>query len=127
MAIGIGSIQHHHSYALLAGGFHDQVQGTDIGIEAHSDILDIEDEDINALQICGKGFLLIAVEGDDLHPGGDIDTVIDVHPGLGSSPKAMFGCKKGHDIDTTADQAIDQVGLADGAGMIDDQAYSHAF
>ena len=127
MPIGIGPIQDHYSNALLAGGFHNQVKGADIRVEPNPNILNIENEDIDAFQVEQERLLLFAIEGNNLYPGDSIDTVIDVCSGLFCTSEAMFGRKKGHHIDVTADQAIDQMSLSDGAGMIDDQANGLVF
>ena len=46
-AIRVRTIQHDNFLPILKGRLHHVVQGSDVGVKSHTDILDIEEEHIN--------------------------------------------------------------------------------
>ena len=76
-------------------GLHGQEQGADKGVEASADILDIEDEDVDALEHIGCRLGLQAEERKDLSSCCRIDFVLDNTSIRGIAANTVLGSKKG--------------------------------
>ena len=76
----IRTVEHDEPDAVLGGGFHRVAHGRDVGVEARANVLNVEDQRVDAREHLGgrpAGFAVQAVDGD---AGIRVAAVVDVGP-----------------------------------------------
>ena len=126
--VGVGAVEQEEWDVLFGAGLHDVVEGRDIGVEAASHILQVEDDDVDALELCGCRLFVLAVEGDDGEPCCAVGGAGDVCSCRLSAAESVFGAEDLHHVDVVAEECVDEVGVAaEGTchqgGVVGDEGY----
>lgn len=127
-ADGIDAIEDEEGEIVFRGGFHGEAHGRDIGVEAGADILNIEDERIEAGELIGGGFAAVfAVKAVDGEASFGVGFVVDVF--IGFAADAVFGAEEGDEVDVGGlVEEVDGGGAgAIAAGVIGDEAEALVF
>ena len=61
MAVRVGAVEDQEGNTLLGAGLHDIMQGGEVGVEAATHILQVEDDAFHILQLFRRRLLVLAV------------------------------------------------------------------
>ena len=119
-------VQDHESQPLLSGGDHGVVHGPDVGVEAGTHVLDVEDHRLHS----GVGEELRergrrgAVRVVDRHAGPLVDVGLLGLAGLGGSAEAVLGAEDAGHRDASRGHGVHDAdhGLGDHPGRVGDHA-----
>ncbi|MDW8207604.1 MAG: hypothetical protein RMJ43_07180 [Chloroherpetonaceae bacterium] len=95
---GVGSVEDDVAEVVLCGGFEGVEERGDVGVEAASDVLDVEDEGVDAGELVGLGALALSVEAVDGESGSGVVGVGDA--GVGGALESVFGCEEGVEVES---------------------------
>ena len=104
--IGVGAITDDEGLPLLGTSLHEVVHRGDIGIEARTDILQVEDEEVNIGEHLGGRALALSVEA---HYGKSrllVHTATYILPCIDLPTKTMLGDEETYDIDALGEEGI---------------------
>ena len=104
--IGVRAITDDEGLPLLGTSLHQVVHRGDIGIEARTDILQVEDEEVNIGEHLGGRALALSVEA---HHGKSrllVHTTTYILPCIDLTTKTMLGDEETYDIDTLGEEGI---------------------
>src|SRR6516164_8743577 len=88
--IWVWPVQQNEPLLIVNRSFQILLQRRNIGIEANSHILYVEDHDIDILQVFGAGFGFASIERDDRNAGFCINLAGNILASVASSAKPMF-------------------------------------
>ena len=104
--IGVRSITDDEGLPLLGTSLHEVVHRGDIGIEARTDILQVEDEEVNIGEHLGGRALALSVEA---HYGKSrllVHITTYILPCIDLPTKTMLGDEEAYDIDALGEEGI---------------------
>ena len=104
--IGVGAITDDESLPLFGARFHKVVHRGDIGIEACTDILQVEDKEVDIGEHLGGRALALSVEA---HYGKSrflVHATTYILPCIDLTTKAMLGDEEAYDIDALGEEGI---------------------
>ena len=104
--IGVGAITDDEGLPLFGASLHQVVHRGDIGIEARTDILQVEDEEVNIGEHLGGRALVLSVEA---HYGKSrllVRTTTYILPCIDLPTKTMLGDEETYDIDALGEEGI---------------------
>ena len=119
----VRTVGHDERFLVLCTSFHHIMHGADIGVETCTDILNVEQDQVDVFQLGRSRLLVLSVEGEDGFTTLGVSPVFDGFSGISIPTKTMLGGKDFSDIDLQTQKGVKQVGLGlsyDG-GMIDHQ------
>lgn len=126
-SIRIGPVEDNKRAMVLDGGLDIFLQGGDIGIEADAYVLDIEEHDVHAFQIGGRGFAFAAIEGDNGYACFGIDGAVDMFAGIGVASEAMFGGKDLCNVYASLQEGVYEMAGADNGRLVSEDGDGSAF
>ena len=104
--IGIGAITDDEGLPLLGTSLHEVVHRGDIGIEARTDILQVEDEEVNIGEHLGGRALALSVEAHHGKSRFLVHTTTYILPCIDLTTKTMLGDEETYDIDALGKEGI---------------------
>ena len=90
-----GAVEDHGLNILFGGGLQYELQGGEVGVAPHADILEIHDDALQPLQHFRRGFARGAVKGEDGNPPARVAGVVRLFAGRGEAKVAMLGGEHG--------------------------------
>ena len=111
MPVGIRTVEHHEVHPVGRRCFHHPLHGDEFGIEAATDVRDVEHDHIHIREHLPGGFSHLPVEGYDGDTRGRIDTVGDFLPGIGPARESVLRSKDLDNIYPTLPQQIERMTL----------------
>ena len=118
VAVGVGAVEDNERYARFCAGLHHIVQRADIGVEAATHILQVEEDDIHILQLLFCGLLVFSVEAYYRQAGLGVDAVVHLGTCFGSTPETMLGTKYLYHLVTLVEKGIYQMRVTNNGGLI---------
>ena len=109
VSMRVGSVEDDEVDPLLRAGFHHEHQGADVRVEARPNVLNVKHHHIDALELLGLRFAVLAMQGVHLQSCGHVDAVVDFCTVGGLPSKTMFWSKHMHDAHPTRKQGVDQM------------------
>ena len=104
--IGVGAITDDEGLPLFSASLHEVVHRGDIGIEARTDILQVEDEEVNIGEHLGGRALALSVEAHHGKSRFLVHTTTYILPCIDLTTKTMLGDEETYDIDTLGEEGI---------------------
>jgi hypothetical protein len=113
---GVRAVEHRKEQSTAGDNLHGVEHGREIGTVADADVLNIEDECVQAGQHLGRGGLGFAVEAIDGQSGARVGCVQNRLAGLGIAAHAVFRTEERlqldcvglvQQVDSTAELAVD--------------------
>ena len=104
--IGVGAITDDEGLPLFGASLHEIVHRGDIGVEARTDILQVEDKEVDIGEHLGGRALALSVEA---HYGKSrllVHAATYVLPCIDLAPKTMLGDEEAYDIDAFGEEGI---------------------
>ena len=104
--IGVGAITDDEGLPLFSARLHEVVHRGDIGIEARTDILQVEDEEVNIGEHLGGRALALSVEA---HHGKSrllVHAATYILPCIDLATKTMLGDEEAYDTDALGEEGI---------------------
>ena len=104
--IGVGAITDDEDLPLFGASLHEVVHRGDIGIEARTDILQVEDKEVDIGEHLGGRTLALSVEA---HHGKSrllVHTATYILPCIDLATKTMLGDEEAYDIDALGEEGI---------------------
>ena len=99
-AVGVRSVEDDDGNVVFGGGFHHIAHRGDIGVEPYADILQVEENQVDALQHFGRGLLVFAVERHDGQACLLVFSAVPLGSGVGGATEAMLGREDLPHVDT---------------------------
>ena len=104
--IGVGAITDDEGLPLFSASLHEVVHRGDIGIEARTDILQVEDEEVNIGEHLGGRALALPVEAHYGKPRLLVHTTTYILPCIDLATKTMLRDEETYDIDALGEEGI---------------------
>jgi len=104
--IGVRAITDDEGLPLFGARLHEVVHRGDIGIEARTDILQIENEEVNIGEHLGGRALALSVEAHHGKSRFLVHTTTYILPCIDLATKAMLGDEETYDIDALGEKGI---------------------
>ena len=110
MSVRIRTVKDQQRTMMNERGLHELLQRGDIGVESGTDVLNVEDQDIDFSEVFFGGPSFTAVEGNDRNTGLLIHIITHFGSGISSTAESMFRTKDGTDFNTQAAKRVHQMG-----------------
>lgn len=114
----VGAIQQEEGLVLFGTGLHHVIQGTDVGIEAGTCVLNVEYHPVRPLQLFRLRLLVLPVQGVDGYTGTGIFPVSDRFARVGGSTESVFRCQNLHGAYSQGAKRVEQVCFAYSGGLV---------
>jgi len=104
--IGVGAVTDDEGLPLFGARLHEVVHRGDIGIEARTDVLQVEDKEVDIGEHLGGRALALSVEA---HYGKSrlfVHTTTYILPCIDLATKTMLGDEEAYDIDALGEEGI---------------------
>ena len=109
--VRIWAVEYDHSDIIFCARLHDIMKGRDIGIEAATNVLDVEDDIVETFELLGSGLFVLSIERDYRQSRRGVFTASHRAARFDIATKAVFGTENLDHLYPTREESVEEVDI----------------